>query len=51
MRVMELIIILLNFLILGRVLMFERGATRNNVILLGISAVVTTLQLMIEGYR
>ncbi|WP_454052396.1 alpha/beta hydrolase [Clostridium sp. Marseille-Q7071] len=51
MRVMELVVILLNFLILGRVLIFERGATRNNVILLGISVVVTALQLLIEGYR
>ncbi|KNF09032.1 platelet-activating factor acetylhydrolase [Gottschalkia purinilytica] len=51
MRTIEFFVIIINFLILIRVLLFRRGLTRNNIILLGVSSVVTSLQLFLEGYR
>ncbi|WP_165921049.1 alpha/beta hydrolase family protein [Paenibacillus albiflavus] len=51
MRMMEIIVIVVNFLFLGRLLFFSRGLSIGNVILLGASVVVTALQILLEGYR
>lgn len=51
MRTMECLLIVCNFLILGRVLFFKRGLTPTHLILFGFSCVLTFSQILLEGYR
>ena len=50
-RIFECFVIILNFFTLGRVLLFGKGLTRINLILLGASSIATALHLLLEGYR
>ncbi|WP_152393803.1 alpha/beta hydrolase family protein [Paenibacillus guangzhouensis] len=51
MRTMEFIVIIVHFLILVRLLFFRRGGSPGNVMLIGVAAVITALQIGLEGYR